>query len=110
MKEDSVPQIPLPRLPGPARGLLGVVGFVFGGCGLCMLALIWGEESSIMPVPARLFGSLICLAFVAFGGTMLFGAITGGGPLGKSTIELPEVTGDSPAPPPSSSPAGYHCP
>jgi len=82
-----------------------------------MLALIWGEESNFVPVPARLFGSLICLAFVAFGATMLFGAITGGGPMRQSNIGLPDVSETNPpsnssresALPPAGS-AAYVCP
>ena len=107
-----MPQIRMPRVPGPARALLGVVGFVFGGAGICMLALIWGSDSDFVPVPARLFGSLICLAFIAIAGTMLLGAIKGN-LMGGRTIDLPEIAGGDPAADPRGSadkPGGYHCP
>ena len=105
-----MPQIPLPQIPRAGRLLIGIFGLVFTGAPLCMLALLWGDESDFVPIPARLFGSLICLAGVAFGGTMLFSAVTGGGLLGVPKINLPDPQAtDSPAP--SAGPtAGYVCP
>jgi hypothetical protein len=89
---------------------MGVFGLVFGGVGLCVLALIWGNEFDFVPVPAKLFGSLVAVAFLAFGGTMAFTALRGG-TMGE--VNLPDMRGvaDDTAPkPPATSPAGYVCP
>jgi hypothetical protein len=102
-----MPQIRPPQVPAASRVLIGVFGCVFGGAGLCMLALIWGGESDFVPVPARLFGSLICVAFLAFGGFMVFGAIAGGKAISPS-IDLPDAPAGAPST--SANPAGYHCP
>jgi hypothetical protein len=101
-------QIRPPQVPAGARVLLGVFGCVFAGAGICMLALIWGEDSDFVPTPARLFGSLICVAFLAFGGFMATNAIFGG-KLMSPRLDLPEALTDSAAI--SSAPvSGYHCP
>ena len=104
-----MPRLPLPQVPGPGRVLIGVFGLVFAGAGVCMLALIWGEESNFVPVPARLFGSLICVAFVAFGGTMAFTALRGGS---FGAVNLPTLgdMGATNSPTPTTTPAGYICP
>ena len=63
---------------GASRILMGVFGMVFAGAGLCMLGLIWGGDSDDVPIYGKLFGSLICVAFLAFGGFAVFGAFVGG--------------------------------
>jgi len=103
---------------GPPRILIGVFGVVFFGAGLCMLGLIWGDEdSSSFPVLGKLFGSLICMAFLAFGGTMVFGAFSRGKGLGGAIAEelrrrAAEGSAGSTAPG-ASAPGyegGYRCP
>jgi hypothetical protein len=105
-----MPRVPMPQIPGPARFIAGVFGVVFGGVGICLLFLMWGGEADFTPVPMRMFGSLIALAFVAFGGVMVFSVFKSNA---MGSIELPDVSDASPGaplPPPSSSPAGYVCP
>src|SRR4051794_1923454 len=104
-------RISLPEPPGPFRFVGAVFGFVFGGIGVCFLFLMWGGDSDFVPVAARIFGSLIAMAFVAFGGVMIFTSIKGSS---MASIELPDIADaprDGAAPPTvASSVAGYVCP
>ena len=103
-----MPQLPTPRVPGPARALFGVFGLVFAGAGVCMLALIWSGEADFVPTPARLFGTLICLAPIAMGSFFVYGAIAGPKAMSPS-IDIPNSPESSGAPP--TTPAGgYVCP
>lgn len=68
---------------GPAnaagRFLTGVFGLVFGGVGVTVIAFLWGSpwnEFGSPPLIFRVVGSFIALAFVAFGGTAVFGAFS----------------------------------
>jgi hypothetical protein len=100
-------KIPLPQLPGPARLLMAVFGLVFGGAGLCFLGLIWSDESDFVPVFARIFVSLVALAFLAFGGTMAVTAIRGtSGAVNLPDLPLAADAGTST----TSQPATYTCP
>jgi DNA-directed RNA polymerase subunit RPC12/RpoP len=69
---------PLPQIEPPAafRVLVGIFGLVFGGVGICVLGLIWSSESDFVPLFAKLFGSLLACAFLAFGGFLAFTAFT----------------------------------
>jgi hypothetical protein len=95
-----------------SRVLVSVFGLVFFGAGLCMLGLIWGEEASFVPVFAKLFGSLICMAFLAFGGTMVFSAFARAKPL--SSMLADQLTATTCLRPPTTAPGtsapGYQCP
>ena len=107
-------QIRPPNIGAGPRILLGVFGCVFAGAGLCMLALIWGGESDFVPVPARLFGSLICVAFLAIGGFVAINAIVGGKLMSPrldvpDLPDLPDGSADATGRPPASI-AGYVCP
>lgn len=75
------PPVPVPSpVPPAARFIAGVFGFVFFGIGLTVLGFVWsGDALDDMPFFLRLFPSFIALAFVAFGGTMAYSAVTGGG-------------------------------
>jgi hypothetical protein len=71
-----------PLGPGAAAGrfLAGVFGLISGGIGLTVIVFLWGSpwnEFGAPPLVFRVFGSFIALGFVATGGAMLFGAITG---------------------------------
>src|SRR5262245_14573303 len=101
------------RLGGGAaaapRILFGVFGAVFFGAGLCMLGLIWSEESSFVPVFARLFGSLICMAFLTFGGFMVYGAFTT--PKLTDAIDLSATAAaGAGSESPTAAPGNYVCP
>jgi hypothetical protein len=101
--DDPLPSVPIPKA---FRVMQGVIAVVFGGAGLCVLGLIWSEESNFVPIFARLFGSLIALAFVAFGAFMGYGA------LARAKLSIPRIgTSDNPlSPAASAGVAGYTCP
>ncbi len=86
----------------PFRVLMGIFGLVFGGIGICVLGLIWSSESDFVPVFARLFGSLIACAFVAFGGFMLWSAFA------AQKLAAPSIS--AAADTQSTSPGTYVCP
>jgi DNA-directed RNA polymerase subunit RPC12/RpoP len=99
-----------PNVPGAgaARFIGGVFGFVFGGIGLTVLGFLWGSTGGDSPpLFFRIFGSFIALAFVAFGGTMFFAAITGRMGARPTLPVANPIAG--PAPLPRSAPAGYVC-
>jgi hypothetical protein len=93
--------------------LFAVFGFVFGGIGLAVLIFLWsgGDEFGAPPLFFRIFGSFIAIAFVAFGGTMVFSFLKP-----KSMLPITNAfvsTDPSTAPPPVVPPtpvAGYTCP
>jgi len=90
-----------PPPAGPPRFLAAVFGFVFGGIGLSVIGFMWtvrgfGEP----PLFFKLFASFIALAFVAVGGTFLFGALKGQAP----------PSGPAATEPPSAPGTGYLCP
>jgi len=89
---------------------MGVFGLVFAGVGVCVLVLMWGGEADFVPVAARIFGSLIAVAFLAFGGTMAFTALRGEGSMGS--VDVPDVDPRfvPPSQPGPATPAGYVCP
>ena len=103
------PQIPQFKTPGSFRVMLGIFGVVFGGAGLCFLGAIWSSESDFVPTFAKLFISLVACAFVAFGGFMVFNAITSG-KLSAPTIAMSGF--DDPRSPlsPVASATNYVCP
>lgn len=80
--------------------VLGIVfGLVFGGIGVTVLAFLWGTprgEFGAPPLFFRIFGSFTALAFVAFGGAMLYGSIAGVGldKLSERSGSAGEPTGD----------------
>jgi hypothetical protein len=87
--------------PPAARFLLGTFGFVFAGIGLTVLGFLWTADGfGEPPLVFKLFGSLIAVAFVAFGGTMAFGAIRG------TASGAAAAGGRMPAP----TAGGYACP
>ena len=74
-----------PNLIGSAtsagRVVTGLFGLIFGGIGLTVIAFLWGSswnEFGSPPLFFRVFGSLIAMAFVVFGGAAVFGAFTAG--------------------------------
>lgn len=60
------------------RFLLGVFGFVFGGAGVALLVFLLTASGWDAPPPFfRVVGSLMAIAFIAFGGTMVFASFRG---------------------------------
>jgi hypothetical protein len=106
----------LPRVVPPAARLVaGVFGFVFGGIGLTVLIFLWAapvDDFGSPPLVFRVFGSFIAIAFVAFGGAMLYGALSGRGMVARRTLANGATTfGQAPAPSGPAAPAGgYQCP
>src|SRR5687768_9825927 len=73
-------QPPAPTVTGAGRFIAGVFGVAFAAIGLTVIGTLWfGDGMGDPPVIFKLIGSLIALVFVAMGGTIAFGAITGGG-------------------------------
>jgi hypothetical protein len=95
-------------ITGGARFVGAVFGIAFFGIGLTVIIALWGGGMGDPPVFFKLFGSLIALVFVAMGGAMAFGAITGGGILSQgNTSETTTATTTTTS---SAAPAGYTCP
>ena len=92
-------------ITGGARFVGAVFGIAFFGIGLTVIIALWGGGMGDPPVFFKLFGSFIALVFVAMGGAMAFGAITGGGIMAAKTSEAATTTPMSP-----DAPAGYTCP
>ena len=103
---DRLPEI---KTPAPFRVLMGIFGLVFGGAGVCMLGLIWGSESDFVPMFAKLFGSLLACAFVAFGGFMVFSAFASD-KLAAPSISMPTSNDPRSPLPPVASAGSYVCP
>ena len=101
--------------PVAGRIIAGVFGFVFGGIGLTVLGFMWLSPTDGFDSPPlffRVFASFIAIPFVAIGGTLFYGAITGKALQGRAARQLGRMqtgaTTNSGAP---SSPAGgYRCP
>jgi hypothetical protein len=65
-------------VPTGVRILFGVFGFVFGGIGVAVLIFMWTASGwDAPPLFFRVVASFIAIAFVAFGGTMLFATLRG---------------------------------
>ena len=107
------------QVPPAARFIGAVFGLVFFGIGLTVVSFMIGSSSDGFgspPVFFRIFASLIGVAFMAFGGTMAYSAISGGGLMKspgarlhglKTQLErdLPETTR-----PRQVAPGSYVCP
>ncbi len=95
---------------GAGRFIGAVFGIAFAGIGLTVIIALWSGGMGDPPVFFKLFGSFIAIVFVAMGGAMAYGAITGGGIL--SPPETPGATTTTPSATPTSAaaPAGYTCP
>lgn len=77
-------------VPPGARFLGFVFGCLFGGVGLTVLAFLWTAQGfGAPPLFFRLFGSFIALAFVAFGGTMIYGSLHGSPAVDLSASSTP---------------------
>ncbi len=91
-----------PPPTGPIRILAAVFGIVFGGIGLSVIGFMWTATGfHEPPLFFKVFASFIALAFVAVGGTFLFGAFKAKGPPSSTTIA--EQPAAAPGP-------GYTCP
>ena len=80
-----------PGVPPAGRFIGGVFGFVFFGIGMTVLISLWAasfDGFGSPPLVFRIFGSFIAIAFVAMGGTICFGSITGRGMGNRSMDEL----------------------
>lgn len=86
-----------PTVPGPARFLGAVIGFIFAGLGLTVLGFLWTASGfGEPPLFFKVFGSFIALAFVALGGTAFFSALKAQPASSTSTAtESPFRTGGS---------------
>ena len=65
---------------GIGRFIGGVFGFAFFGAGVSVIGFLWSQpfgQVGSPPIFFRIFGSLIATVFVAVGGGILYGAITG---------------------------------
>lgn len=105
------------KVPAAFRFVAGVFGLVFFGIGLTVISFLNGVSDSFDSPPAifRIFGSGIGLCFMAFGGTMAFSAITGGGLMKAPEIDTGALSRlqqnlDSATKPISPSPGSYICP
>jgi hypothetical protein len=108
MTDPRLPRSPQINPPAPFRILLGIFGLVFAGAGICVLGLIWGDRFDFVPVFAKLFGSLIACALLAFGGFMVFSAVAAG-KVSFTPIATIPTTGES-GKGSTTSPGRYVCP
>lgn len=93
---------------GVARFVGGVFGFVFAGIGLTVLVFLWSASGfGEPPLFFRIFGSFIAIAFVAFGGAMLYGVITG---RAMATAARPPSVPTGKPGPTAAPTTGYQCP
>jgi DNA-directed RNA polymerase subunit RPC12/RpoP len=99
------------------RVLSGVFGFVFLGTGISVLVSLWNGSFGGFgepPLLFRLIGSLISLAFIAFGGVTCLGALSARYMLNKVAsvkLEPPAFdASDFPAAAPQPPAVGYVCP
>lgn len=79
-----------------------VFGAIFAAIGVTVIVFLWTDDDFGAPVFFSVFGSLIGLAFVVFGGAMAIGAMTGG--VFRHSSHLPNAASPSP------SSAAYVCP
>jgi hypothetical protein len=93
------------RTPGAARFLGAIFGFVFGGIGLTVIGFLWTMDGfGAPPLFFRIFASFIALAFVAMGGTLLFGSLKG------ASIDSDTSTASPHSKQNASTTSGYVCP
>lgn len=89
--------------PAIMRIVPAAFGAIFAAIGVTVIVFLWtDDEFGEPPVIFRVFGSLIALAFIVFGGAMAISAMTGGAS-GRSP-HLPNAASPSP------SSAAYVCP
>ena len=98
---------PPPTIPsGPGRFIGALFGSVFGGIGLTLLGFLWSERGfGEPPLFFKLFGSFIAIAFAAFGGMLIFGAIKGA-PSPPRSVPADPLSPDAT----SGAEPGYKCP
>ena len=76
-EQQSAP--PQQHAHGAARFIGAVFGIAFAGIGLTVMVSLWAGGMGDPPVFFKLVGSFMGLIFVAVGGAMAVGAITGRG-------------------------------
>ena len=103
-------QPPAPQLTGAARFVAGVFGVAFAAIGLTVIGTLWfGDGMGDPPLIFKLVGSFIALVFVAMGGTIAFGAITGGASMAQQQPSTNTTTTAAANSSPST-PRAYTCP
>jgi DNA-directed RNA polymerase subunit RPC12/RpoP len=103
---------------GGHRFVAALVGFIFAGIGVTVIAFLWGApfgEFGSPPIFFRIVGSFIALAFVGVGGSTGVAALAGRGlssPLDRSDVVDDEDGGREESSAGEVSPAqgGYRCP
>jgi len=90
-----------------------VVGLVFAGIGITVIAFLWGTPRNDFfapPLLFRVFGTFIALAFVAVGCAVFYGAVSAAGPLARSVADNMEETPDREEPEAEAAADTYTCP
>ena len=103
---DEQQPTPQQQANGAGRFIGAVFGIAFAGIGLTIIVSLWSGGMGDPPVFFKLVGSFMALIFVAVGGTMAVGAITGRGMMSAARPPGAATTPTSA----TSTPAAYTCP
>ena len=95
---------------GASRFIGAVFGLAFAGVGLAVIGGLWFGGMGDPPIIFKLVGSFIATIFVAVGGTLAFGAITGAGPMSEQGASTSPPTGTAPTTSPPAGSRTYTCP